>query len=462
LLCTADTSGLQKGAAKARTEVLSVAATVEQARSKMGGLLAGLGAALGVGSLTAWVKGSMDAINSTRVLGERLGTSSEALSRLGYAAKIADVDSETLAGSLSKMQRNLAEVAMTGEGKAGTVLEKFGLDAAELANQDPVATFHQLLGVLEQIPNPAERAKTAMDMFGKQSQGILNLALQGSEGLAQMEAEADRLGITFTDLDAAKVDEADDAMTKIWETVAATGRTLAVELAPWITEVATRFMGWVKDATQGSSYIAQGLDWITTGVGYAADGVQLLTVAWYGVKGALEAVLSGWLYMIDKAIKGVTALLNLLPGVHIEATNFVGDMAKYMDGAAQADFAKAKMTWSKDWAHNAVRDLVDDVKTGANGRAVEAVKTAKKFRGTGGDDEIEMSGKKSAAIKAMTMGSAEAANTILATKFGAGQGKDLPAVAGNTKRTADGIEQMLGELSRLSGLDQAEIIDNFS
>jgi hypothetical protein len=462
LIYSADTTGLTKGTGKARSEVKAVAGVVEEARSKMGGVLAGLGAALGVGSLGVWVKSSMDAINSTRVMAERLGTSSDALSRLSYAAKIADVDQETLNGSLQKMEKNLAEVALTGGGKAADALARFGLSAADLSAQDPAATFVQLVGALGQIENPVERMKAATDLFGKSAQGILNLAVQGADGLEQMMQEADDLGITISDLDAAKVDEADDAMTRIWETVAGVGRTLAVELSPWITEVATQFIDWAKSGVDAGSYVSQALDWVASGIGFIMDGVQFLQMGWYGLKGVVEAIFSGWLYMIDLAIKGVNTLSHYLTGTDIITTNFAKEMADQLSKDAKGDFAKVGELWGKDWAHTTVRTLVDEVQIGAGSRAVRAVDQAVKFRGGRTDDEIERQTKEKLSFgKAMELGSSDAANTILRTATGGG-GKDIKAVADNTRRTADNTAELIATISAWTGMSDSEIVADFS
>jgi hypothetical protein len=458
LLATADVTGLTKGIGKARTEIVSIGATVEQARSKMAGLVAGVGAALGIGSMTAWVKGSMDAINSTRVLGERLGTSSEALSRLSYAAKIADVDQETLTGSLQKMEKSLAEVAMTGEGKAASALDRIGISAAELTAQDPVDTFHRLVGAMEQIQNPAERMKAATDIFGKGAAGILNLVVQGSAGIAQLEAEADKLGVTFNDLDAAKVDEADDAMTAVWESVSGVGKALAVELAPWITEAATRFTDWAKSGVNTGNMVTSAIDWVTNAMGYLGDVVQVSKAGFYGFAAVVQEGFSYILSGIDKAIQGFSFLYEKLTGTKLAVTDFFGEWSKVYESSAVQNLDKMGAVWGKEWAHNTVRAFTDEITLGAETRAIQAVAKAQKFRGGLGDD-IDMVGKHSISTKAMTLGSAEAANTILNTKFGGGGGKDIASVAKNTNEGNQLLKNIYTAIKENPGLTDLEIMD---
>ena len=360
---------------------------------------------------------------------------------------------------MKKMEKNLAEVASTGGGTAADALDRMGLKAADLTEQDPAKAFEQLVGALGAIQNPAERMKDAMDIFGKGSSGILNMAVQGSEGLAAMEADADKLGITFSDMDAAKVDEADDAMTAIWETVAGVGRTLAIDLAPWITEVATRFLDWMKSGVDAGSMVTQSLDWVINALGYVADVVQVAETAFDGFRAVFTEGISYIVGGIDKMIKGFSWLYEKLTGTKLAVTDFFAEWSKGLEQSAVKDLDKAGKVWGKEWAHNTVREFVKDVKAGAEGRAAEAVDKAKKFRG-GAGDSIEQKGNASAA-KAMELGSSEATNTILRTRYG-DSGKDMKAVATHTKRTADGVDKMVAQMAAFTGQSELEVMTEFS
>jgi hypothetical protein len=305
LLFGADTKQLEEGSKRARDEMKKNKEETEKSVKQLTtfGVVAAGGAVAGLVALT---KSSFDGINATRGLAERIGTSSEALSKLQYAAKLSDVDSETLSGSLEKMQIRLGQVAETGEGKAAKALKSFGLSADELITKDPVETFHKLVGVLEGIKNPAERAAVAVDLFGKSGAGMLNIVVQGSDALAEMEKEADLLGATINDLDAAKIDEADDALTRVWASLGGVGKALAIEVAPWLTHVANLIVDYAKEGVNANSLVSQAFGGVATAVGYAADSIQVIEAAWYAAEGG---IISGAV-LILKAMDGMKGLLN--------------------------------------------------------------------------------------------------------------------------------------------------------
>ena len=89
----------------------------------------GFEAIKGAGQAVAgFVANSMSAIDSTRLMAERLGVSTQALSELQYAAKLSGVDSETLDHSLEKLNERLATAATEG-GPAADALRMLGLSA---------------------------------------------------------------------------------------------------------------------------------------------------------------------------------------------------------------------------------------------------------------------------------------------------------------------------------------------
>ena len=109
-------AGLKKGADNAigvlnkfQTQTSSVTAAV----TGMAGVVAGAAGAYGIGAL---VKSSMEGIDSTARLADRLGVTTEDLSRLEYAAGQARIPAETLTGALEGLNTSLVEVARTGSG----------------------------------------------------------------------------------------------------------------------------------------------------------------------------------------------------------------------------------------------------------------------------------------------------------------------------------------------------------
>src|SRR5437870_4692183 len=79
------------------------AGTYSSAASKVAGLAGVFGLALGLNEVKQFVGSSIERVDALKDEAEALGVTTEALSRMRYAASFAGVESESLAGGLTKM-----------------------------------------------------------------------------------------------------------------------------------------------------------------------------------------------------------------------------------------------------------------------------------------------------------------------------------------------------------------------
>ena len=127
-------------------------------------------------------------------LAEKAGTSVEAISALGYAARRNDVPIEELAAGIKKMQVNITDAARGGK-QGQEALAAIGLTADQLGRLLPEEQFRLLADRIAAIQNPTERAAAAVKIFGRTGTELLPLLLQGSDGIAKWEARARALGL---------------------------------------------------------------------------------------------------------------------------------------------------------------------------------------------------------------------------------------------------------------------------
>jgi hypothetical protein len=362
------------------------------------------------------------------------------LSELQYAAKLADVDQETLSGSLEKLQLRLAEVAMEGSGPAALALRRFGLSASSLAAQGPVEAFTQLATIMEGIESPAERAKVAFDLFGKSGQGMLNIIAQGKDGLAGLRQEAADLGNKFTAIDTAKIDEADDAMTRVGLAVSGVGNQLAVKLAPFLTYTADLMVDFMKEGIKAGSFVSQAMDWVTTGLGWAVDGVTLLKTGFHGLKAVVAEGVSYFLAGFDKVLAGIDYVVEKLSGERSSLSGALTEWSKGFDVAAHEEIKSAVDAFQHfGEGHATVRKFVNDIQVGADQRATLAAGQANKFGAPSAVSMEAHQGPKFAG--AADLGSKEAYSSIVRNRY-SGQGStEARTTANATTRTAAAVER---------------------
>jgi hypothetical protein len=89
------------------------------------------------------------------------------------------------------------------------------------------------------MPDAATRAGAAAELFGRKAgPGLLDLLKEGSGGLAKMQADAERLGLTFSSIEGKKVEEANDALTRTMESIQGLARELTITLGPAVKTIA--------------------------------------------------------------------------------------------------------------------------------------------------------------------------------------------------------------------------------
>lgn len=326
------TSMIQRASAPLKSFGAKVAVVGEKLKG-----MAALSTLVTGGSTAALVHGSLEAIDATGKLADRLGVTTEAMVGLQHAAKLADVSNEELTGGLEKMLKNLSEAATAG-GPAADTFKAMGLNAKQLASIAPDQAFEQIAQGLTDIQNPAQRAQAAMDIFGKSGQSLLPLLMSGAEGIKAAKREAEALGITFNHLEFDKVQNANDAITRMKEVFSGVANRVAIALAPTIEKVA---------------------DWVRVN-----KDLVLSTVKWVGIVGA-------GLIVIPKFIGGITAI-GMAVSAATRAVMFMGGPVTALVAAAglvaavAIRAAVANETWA-DSAYHVTRAIGGDALLGALG-----------------------------------------------------------------------------------------------
>ena len=206
---------------------------VSSVRRLMGATLA----LAGVGGLGYLIKQQMAAIDANAKLSDRLDISTQSLIALQHAAKISGVENEALNKALEIFSRRLGEVNM-GVGQAKYALDSLGLSADALADKSPDEAIGIIADQINRLPSAAQKAAAANYLFGRSGQQLLNLFEEGSAGIDKYRAEVERLGLSYDRVDAAKVEAANDAMTRLKTTLTGKVQDAVIALAPHLEALA--------------------------------------------------------------------------------------------------------------------------------------------------------------------------------------------------------------------------------
>lgn len=293
---TAKSKRFVSGLTKARKAVNGFVSKIPGANillSKFGAIMSGA-ALVGIGVM---VKKQMAAIDAISKLSDELEISTETLVGWGHAADITGTSSEAVHKSIRRMIRTIGE-ANQGMSSGVLVFKELGLNAKEFADLSPEQSFYKIVEQINGMNSAADKAAYAYKIFGKSGQQMLNLIAQGEDGIKALVKDADELGLAFSRVEGAQVEQANDALGRMGKIFTGIWRKLAIELAPMIEHVAKRFVAWGKSSGGMGSVVVGVVKNILKAVGFMIDAWN---VAAGIVKVFVGVVVAGMGY-IGKAI----------------------------------------------------------------------------------------------------------------------------------------------------------------
>lgn len=304
---------------------------------------AGLSAAFdaSVGSVVA----GMDRIDQLADKSAQLGVATDALSGLRHAANLTGSSAEDLDGALEKLNANLGDAAQKGT-PAGDALARIGLDAKQLASVPADVAFKKIVGGFEQVPNAADKASLAMDIFGKGGVKILNTLGAGAGEIGRLSDEAAKLGISVSQVDAAKIGAAKDGLDRAGAAIQGLGNMVAVELAPVIEVAAVAFTDFLGSTVEGAGGVETAIGGVVDVLGWVGDAAavsgRFVADTFAGIVGAAGSALSAIGLEAGKSLAetsrsmkaGIADTFATLPSEKIG--KFLDDVKQKSDAAASS------------------------------------------------------------------------------------------------------------------------------
>lgn len=290
----ADISGLRKQVKTAATDLNQLG----EAAKDFGSTLKGLAATAAIGVFAGMVKDQMQAVDATAKLARQLGGTIAGLQGLKLAASDAGVDAGALQASMEALNKKMGEAARTGKGEAYDAFKRLGLSARELGEMDVDQRMAAIADAIKKQGLSAYQASDALSKMGLEQGQIVRLMLDGGDATRAARTEVEALGIALSDVDAARVEHANDALERVGLVVQGMAQHTLVALAPAIEQVAKEFINVTGGAGGFAKMVKAAGELVLPVLGYMGDGVQLLYRGFLNLKwqatAVASAVLSAW------------------------------------------------------------------------------------------------------------------------------------------------------------------------
>jgi hypothetical protein len=286
------------------------------------GLLANLGVAVSVAGLTAMVKSAIDTGDALDEMSQRVGVSVETLSVWKPAAEQSGVSGESFEKGLRKLSTTMVEAA-TGSADAARGFSAIGV---EFKNQDGTlrGTDQVLLDLAERfktMPDGAEKTALAVQLLGKSGAELIPFFNQGRDGINELSAEMQALGVQMSGETAAQAGAFNDALDNLKLATTSIGNQIIASLLPALNDMAG---GMVESAKEGGT-LRVILDGVVLVLKTLALGAATVGKAFVALGEALGAGVAAAV----EALKGNTA------GAKAIIADLKGSLIKRLDELAE-------------------------------------------------------------------------------------------------------------------------------
>lgn len=354
---------LEAGAGRAEKRLGRLRDTMSSVVSKaalMGGSIA-TGAAAGLALLT---KRGLEAVDSQGKLARNLGGTIDGLRGLQIATGDAGVSSEALATSMRALNARLGE-AETGSGEASDALKNLGLNAKELQGLDVDQRMAAISDRVKQLGLNSSQTADVLRSFGIRSLEMVDFMRQGGDAIRAARSEVDDYGLSLSEVDAAQVEAANDAFSRIGRVTEGVSNQLAVTMAPIMSEIAERFNKAAKESG-----------------GWKDE-----------IKSAIELGIKGFGKLLD-VLHGVRVSFKLMQVASAELETGLKSFAGFVGIGDGADDAKQRAAKLREELHQlAIQEMPSDKAAkfleDVRKRSEEAAEAAVKNRGGGDGADIE-------------------------------------------------------------------------
>jgi len=265
--------------------------------------------AAAVGPLVAASKIFSSVGDAAAKTARRIGLTTEAVSELGYAAKISGSSAEAFEKSFKGMSRVVFD-AQRGTQDAADSLGLIGVSIRDLEGLSPEEQFLKLGAAIGGMTDPTLKAAAAQRIFGRSGNELIPMFNAGEDGIKRLREEAKRLGLSISGEDAAAAEVFTDRMTDLWESL----KMVAFQVGAAVAPALTSFANWVVEATQGvREWVKHNREIIETALKIGAALVAIgATVFVIGKVVAIFGSLLGAVTLVSGAIKGVGIALTFI------------------------------------------------------------------------------------------------------------------------------------------------------
>jgi hypothetical protein len=211
------------------------AGVIRSAFVPLSGMFAGVAAAIGGGALVGALREVIDTQDEISKGAQKVGITTEALSELAYAGKLADVEMGELQRTLGRLSVSLVN-AQAGQKEAVELFRRLKIDPDNLKDADDL--LMSLAERFKAMEDGAKKTALAAEIFGERvGPRMVPFLNQGRDGIEELREEARKLGVTISTEAGKQAEDFNDNLTRLQSATKGAWQALAGQLLPTLTAI---------------------------------------------------------------------------------------------------------------------------------------------------------------------------------------------------------------------------------
>lgn len=282
-------------------------------------------AAAGVAALAASLQLTINGLDDLSKSAQKVGITTEELSKLAYAGELADVSMESLTGALGKLTKAQAEALDTGS-ETAKVFAALGISVKDAAgnlrnSSDVLADFAD---VFQKLGGGPEAIAAGFKIFGRSFQDLIPLLKDGREGITGAADELERMGgVIRTDTGEA-AEQFNDNLTRLKVQFQSVFAQVAQNVLPTLVKLSQDLI----DAATSGTLAHDSVKLLT---GLVSGGISILD----GFKNSVEGITIAFGFM-EKASDGAFESAKNVLTLGAAEGGFWSGLGKVKDAAQEA------------------------------------------------------------------------------------------------------------------------------
>src|SRR5690554_3164405 len=187
------------------------------------------------GAIYAYGKAGMNTIDANAKLARSLDGTLDGLRALKMAAEDNGLDG--MEASLNRMNRRLGAVEMNG-GPAAKTVERLGLNLKAMQDMDIDERLAYIADQIKATGMSSQEAARHLQQLGFEQRGAYELFMRGGDAIRGARKEMEAYGLSISMVDAAAIEDANTAISKLSLVSESAQNALAIRLAPALNDIA--------------------------------------------------------------------------------------------------------------------------------------------------------------------------------------------------------------------------------